>query len=886
MAKKILSFIFCFLLLLLVIPSLNYTIAEWIKNQDNPIIPEKVDKKELINNPRSPAILLENGIFKMWFMNKIDGKWNLDFITSKNGINWIKPYTKALLSPDDNELEIGEPTILKVNNIYHLWYTALLRQDFLYKIKHAWSYDGYEWIRDENIALYPTRWWEQRGVVNPYVLYINNQYWMWYGAWGNDGNWRIGFVKSNDGINWPENEKILLNLSPNIQHVGNHNLKYFDNKFHLWYLTGNSNNEEIYELISNDGINWSCNRESCLVLRKDFINFPNSVLNDSDTLKIGEKILIYFSGIHNGNWHIGLASNTDFVFNTYPLILLPGLFASWNKSAILYNQSVNIFDWKLNPFVHEYDGIINTMKNLGLVENQDFYVFPYDWRKSVEQSSDDLKTFITNKISPDKKVNLIGHSLGGLVSRIFTQKNKDKVNKIVTVGSPHEGVVQVYKPLSAGEIDRENTFLWLAQKLVLILNKSSLEKDKETIKKRFPVALDLFPTFDFLKNQQNQEIPIDNLSIKNNLLLQYNQTFSQIFDRFVSFYGEKDSQTPAGYVVGPANLFHQVLGNYQDGQPINLYYDKGDYTVLSKSANKDTDSENLNFDHGEIITKEQAIKKILNKIDIYPEDNQIIEGKKTKISPSLIFLIKSPAKMTLKTAAGQLIEEKDGLILLEEAESGNYQLQVQGIEKGKYTLITGQITDQNDIWETKEGEITQDPPSSQTDSYSFYFNNNQALPIFPSPSPSITPSPTLSTSSSPSPTPFPIPSPTSSLISSPSNSQPANSQTNQSNNPLSNYSNSRSLISKNNFLSKNTISKQSEKPEILGIQNDKSNSQTKVKKSRQKNKLNSNWLILSIILTVLITVISFFFIKSKKFSLKFSLKKVADEGVEPPTSAM
>ncbi|MFN4212530.1 MAG: lipase family alpha/beta hydrolase [Microgenomates group bacterium] len=539
---------------------------------------------------------------------------------------------------------------------------------------------------------------------------------------------------------------------------------------------------------------------------------------------------------------------------------------------------MSIFDWKLNPFVREYDGIINTVKNLGFVENQDFYVFPYDWRKNLDQSSEDLKNFINSKIpQQEKKINLIGHSLGGLLARIFTQKYKERVNKVITVGSPHQGAVQVYKPLSAGEIDRENTFLWLAQKIILILNKTSIETDRETLRKKFPVAYDLFPTFNFLKNQQNQEIPTENLSIKNNLLTAYNQTFSQIFDIFTAFYGEKDNQTPAGYVVTQANLFHQTLGNYQDGQPVDIYYEPGDYTVLSKSANKDTDSEKLNFDHGEIITKRESIKKILNKIDLFPEDGQIEEGRKTKISPSLIFLIKSPVKMTLKTPDSQLIEETDGIIFLDNPQSGNYQLQLQGIEKGKYTLIIGQITNQNDIWEIKEGEISQTPPSSQTDRYNFYFNNNLANPIFPTPTPTATLIPT--------PTITPTPTPTLILISTPtitptSNSSFANQSPTQSQN---NHSSISSNNSPTNLLSQNaapmSLSRASKnnKSEVLGAQNKKSNNQ-KINNNNNKNK--QKYLIIVGFL-ISLSLIFTAFLSLRKFK-----KNVDPEGIEPSTFRM
>ncbi|MEK9143033.1 MAG: hypothetical protein AAB481_00170, partial [Patescibacteria group bacterium] len=79
-----------------------------------------------------------------------------------------------------------------------------------------------------------------------------------------------------------------------------------------------------------------------------------------------------------------------------------------------------------------------------------------------------------------------------------------------------------------------------------------------------------------------------------------------------------------------------------------------------------------------------------------------------------------------------------------------YTLKVTGTGKGKYTVVVGQITADNDYWDTIDGEITKDPPSSQTDSYTINYPSN---PLFPS---SGTGGSTITTSTSTSnPTPTP-----------------------------------------------------------------------------------------------------------------------------------
>ncbi|KKP37466.1 MAG: PGAP1 family protein, partial [Candidatus Roizmanbacteria bacterium GW2011_GWA2_32_13] len=406
----------------------------------------------------------------------------------------------------------------------------------------------------------------------------------------------------------------------------------------------------------------------------------------------------------------------------------------------LHNKTVSYNDWKLLSFIKDYGGLIKTLKAIGYQENTNLFLFTYDWRQSIEKTIEDLNSYLQTKIwnsKPNQKLNLIGHSLGGLVARIFTQKNIDKVNKIISVGSPHLGAVQVYKPLEAGEIDRENTFLWVAEKIILILNKPIMESDRVTIATKFPVTKDLFPTFNFLKESSGNEISIDNLTIKNSFLLSYNQNFSNIFPIFIAFYGEKDNQTPAGFIIQPADTVNQLLGNYTDGQPKSSLFDAGDYTVLSKSANKDSDSIKLNFDHEEIITKKESIKKILDVLKINYSDNQIVEGEKTIISPSLIFLIKSPATMMVEFN-NSIFTEDEGIIFIPDAQSGSYDLKVQGVDQGKYEIIVGQISENNDIWDSINGEITKSPASSQIDNHNIIYNNQTALSIFPTPTTTIT----------------------------------------------------------------------------------------------------------------------------------------------------
>ena len=51
--------------------------------------------------------------------------------------------------------------------------------------------------------------------------------------------------------------------------------------------------------------------------------------------------------------------------------------------------------------------IINTLKNIGYLENNNLFIFPYDWRQSIDETKNDLKKFLQTKIwnsKPNQKV--------------------------------------------------------------------------------------------------------------------------------------------------------------------------------------------------------------------------------------------------------------------------------------------------------------------------------------------------------------------------------------------------------------------------------------------------------------------------------------------------
>ena len=747
MFRKTLVILFFYIFLSFCKPIYSF---EFVKSTDNPLPISYIDG---YSEHQQANVFKEGNIYKaiLTIHKQPDLFHTLGYFESINGIDW--EMKKVVLN---TSRDLSNPGILKTADGYLLFLTEY--DGSIYKIYSSSCDNNFNCSANFSPVIIPdtNNNSEKNGVFAGRSFKQDNRTYLFFGAWGKYDGFKIELAYSDDLSTWTRCPNSFLS-------GGDGPFPYQENN-DLYLFFHQSNSEGIKLAKTTLPLSCSSNFEDQGPLLtkgttydQNHMIFP-SVINENGGLKL------YYSGRDNNSvWRISMACTgqaclipTPTPTHLTPIIIIPGFMASWNKDAILHNKTVNYSDWRLQNFVKEYNGLISTLKNIGYEEGINLFLFAYDWRQSIDNTTDNLHNYLQDKIwnnNPNQKINIVGHSFGGLVGRIFAQKNTDKINKIITVSSPHNGATQVYKPLEAGEIDRANTFLWLAEKIILVLNKSTIETDRVTFTNKFPATKDLIPTFNFLKDLSGAEISNSNLTLKNNFLPSYNQNFSDIFPLFTAIYGEKNSSTLAGYIVEPQNILDQLLGNYPDGKPKESYGDLGDDLILSKSSNQDSDSQKFNYDHGEVIYKEEPIKEILNLLNINFNDDQIIEGEKTVISPSIIFLIKSPATMTVKFGDDNYPEE-EGLIFIPNAQSGNYNLKVQGTDQGKYEVVIGQIAENNDIWESINGEITNSSASSQIDDYNIAYNSQTAFSIFPTPTITLTTTPTatLVSTSTPQPT--------------------------------------------------------------------------------------------------------------------------------------
>lgn len=92
--------------------------------------------------------------------------------------------------------------------------------------------------------------------------------------------------------------------------------------------------------------------------------------------------------------------------------------------------------------------------------NQNFFTFPYDWRRDIRVPARQLQRFIGEQLpkwrehsgNKDAKVVLIAHSMGGLVARYYVEQlgGYSDVFRFYTLGTPHRGSPKAIDTLSNG----------------------------------------------------------------------------------------------------------------------------------------------------------------------------------------------------------------------------------------------------------------------------------------------------------------------------------------------------------------------------------------------------------------------------------------------------
>ncbi|RWS18571.1 group XV phospholipase A2-like protein, partial [Leptotrombidium deliense] len=102
------------------------------------------------------------------------------------------------------------------------------------------------------------------------------------------------------------------------------------------------------------------------------------------------------------------------------------------------------FPYPLSPDTHYYNKLVACLEKKGYREGIELYGAARDWRKGpneLRQHFDEIKTLIESRFDKNnKKVILVGHSMGGIIGYIFLVRQSSEwknkyIRSLVTIGS-------------------------------------------------------------------------------------------------------------------------------------------------------------------------------------------------------------------------------------------------------------------------------------------------------------------------------------------------------------------------------------------------------------------------------------------------------------------
>ena len=401
-----------------------------------------------------------------------------------------------------------------------------------------------------------------------------------------------------------------------------------------------------------------------------------------------------------------------------PVIIVPGIMGSAYKNGVLV----------IDPILHTYDDLITTLAANGYVDEEDLFTFPYEWRNSNIITAKLLRDKINDvqDICDCQKVDLVAHSMGGLVARQYIESDdyEGDVDQLIFLGTPHKGSAKSYLTWEAGEMDTNTSEQLAKQFFSWEAKRRGFDNLFEYIQNRPILSVqELLPTFDYLKDKDTGVVRTypDNYPI-NDFLENLNDNVSNLLDSGIdiaNFIGNSGNNTIEKIRIVPSS--HSGL--WEHGEPDGFYVEAGDnglergtgddtVTLLGATLDDSIPNENSNASHRRLPTAEE--NKIFNILTGKTATTNIDNG--FEISPIVLLLqLLSPIDFVITAPDGKKIgknfetggeyneipfafysgyQTEDEYITVLNPLDGEYKIKLQGTGNGgEYGVLTSYMSD-------------------------------------------------------------------------------------------------------------------------------------------------------------------------------------------------
>lgn len=334
------------------------------------------------------------------------------------------------------------------------------------------------------------------------------------------------------------------------------------------------------------------------------------------------------------------------------------------------NWSFGIARWIYEPLIEE-------LEELGYAENDNLFICYYDWRQMNHTIVETyLKPMIAEvkKKYPHDKIDIICHSMGGLVARTYIQSREYQYDfeKVIMIGTPNKGSVDAYYLWSTGTLLKKNNksnfynlvyrgYIWILLKL---LNLSFGIENLEEIHKNLPSIGELIPCADYGNvlcyddgNGKWKTVPQYYMKYRNYFLDELNANHTLLQYRVKEFYNI------VGYNFSTVEYLmidkEKLTNNYEEVILDSVETLDGDGTVTLKSAGIQTDKQYyMEANHRNIVEEGFSyIKKI------YTPEVSVKPKEKTKMQDNTLHIIFSGApKIKIQNEERLVIQLEEGSI--------------------------------------------------------------------------------------------------------------------------------------------------------------------------------------------------------------------------------
>ena len=702
--------------------------ASFTKYYQNPVFGVNIVGNWDDKNVSTPNIIYDNGIYKLWYDgNSGVGTSGFGYATSPDGIIWSRFSNNSIFlkdNSDTSEYEIASPKVIKYENEYRMWYlsTSSLTSSGseVFRIKYATSPNGIDsWTRYGYVFRRSGATWEAEGVIPCSIIYKDGEFKLWYGARDSSGWWRIGYARSTNGTEWTRNvnpvlEPTLLSDGNNVN-AGSVFFNEISQKYEMYFHAGTSP-IYIWHAVSENGEDWIRDLLPTLEIDSSTIAFDHIMIAAPSVLYLNNTTLLYYAGNNENMWRIGLATDNPFPVptpsvnptpspipsptpspipipsptpiptplptpSTTKIVIVPGITASWNFDALVHCKPDNYQgNWQMlpPPAPQVYQTLYDTLINQG------YQVFPYyyDWRKNVTDNGIKLKNFIDSHTTNNEKIHLIGHSMGGLISRAYIEQTgyQNKVDKFLSVGSPHQGALSAYFAWEGGEI-KGSDLIWKIYNSLLIFScqiKDGSNNPVAMIHKYVPSIQNTLPIFDYLIDKNTGAFkPVQNMHEQNNWLSYGIKP--NLYNVYSGTFSGYDQDTIEKIVVRPRNQREAERGLWIDGVPQqDLMTKDGDETVLLKSSEFETVEQlRLNTQHTNLVNTSNGINLISDFFggiqafkSLILDDTQLEEI--TKMPKSALVFVADPEMFWMISLQNKSIKSNEGITIIFDPKPKDY----------------------------------------------------------------------------------------------------------------------------------------------------------------------------------------------------------------------